>query len=163
METLTSPGSEAHTLNGPDRTGPPLLPSVFIPHGGGPCFFMDWTMGPPDTWDRLAEFLRSFADRIAVKPDAIVVVSGHHEGDVVESATAPAPPLLFDYWFPPHTYELRCPAPGSPALGRRIGEMLAEARISHRFEDQRGFETWQSCNQARLPDGIPAGSPMSAA
>lgn len=98
-------------------------------------------MGPPDTWDRLAEFLRSFADRIAVRPDAIVVVSGHHEGDVVEVGTAPAPPLLFDYYgFPPHTYELRYPAPGSPALGRRIGEVLAEAGISHRFEDQRGFD-----------------------
>ena len=21
---------------------------LFIPHGGGPCFFMDWN--PPDTW-----------------------------------------------------------------------------------------------------------------
>ncbi|HIG24261.1 MAG TPA: dioxygenase, partial [Acidimicrobiia bacterium] len=29
------------------------LPTVFIPHGGGPCFFMDWTMGPADTWDEL--------------------------------------------------------------------------------------------------------------
>ncbi|MHA1566449.1 MAG: dioxygenase, partial [Alphaproteobacteria bacterium] len=27
------------------------LPTLFIPHGGGPCFFMEWTMGPPDTWD----------------------------------------------------------------------------------------------------------------
>lgn len=23
------------------------LPTVFIPHGAGPCFFMDWTRGPP--------------------------------------------------------------------------------------------------------------------
>lgn len=124
-----------------DETGVDALPSVFIPHGGGPCFFMDWTMGPADTWDRLAEFLRSFADRLGPTPDAIVVVSGHHEGDVVEVTTAEAPSLLFDYYgFPPHTYQLRYPAPGSPTLGRRIGELLADAGIAHRFDDQRGFD-----------------------
>jgi hypothetical protein len=32
------------------------LPTIFIPHGGGPCFFMDWD--PPDTWQRMAEYLR---------------------------------------------------------------------------------------------------------
>lgn len=110
-----------------DESGIAALPSVFIPHGGGPCFFMDWTMGPADTWDRLAAFLTSFADRLGATPDAIVVVSAHHEGEIVEVSTADAPPLLFDdYGFPPHTYELRYPAPGSPPLARRIGGLLAE-------------------------------------
>ena len=27
------------------------LPTLFVPHGGGPCFFMDWD--PPDAWDRM--------------------------------------------------------------------------------------------------------------
>ncbi|MFP5576903.1 MAG: DODA-type extradiol aromatic ring-opening family dioxygenase [Acidimicrobiia bacterium] len=128
-------------MNDPAPIDPPPLPSVFIPHGGGPCFFMDWTMGPPDTWDRLAQFLRSFSDRLAVRPDAIVVISGHHEGEVVEVSTAETPSLLFDYYgFPAHTYELRYPAPGSPALGRRIGELLADASILHRLDSQRGFD-----------------------
>lgn len=119
----------------------PPLPTVFIPHGGGPCFFMEWTMGPADTWDRLAEFLTFFADRLGTAPRAIVVISGHHEGEVVEVSTAEAPPLLFDYYgFPPHTYELRYPAPGSPPLGRRIGELLAAAGIAHRFDDRRGLD-----------------------
>lgn len=128
-------------MNDPTDIDPPPLPSVFIPHGGGPCFFMDWTMGPPDTWDRLAQFLRSFSDRVGVRPDALVVVSGHHEGEIVEVSTAETPPLLFDYYgFPPHTYELTYPASGSPGLGRRIGELLADAGIVHRFDDQRGFD-----------------------
>ena len=128
-------------MNGPAIIEPPELPSVFIPHGGGPCFFMDWTMGPPDTWDRLAQFLRSFSDRLGVRPDNIVVVSGHHEGEVVEVSTAEAPRMLFDYYgFPTHTYELSYPAPGSPALGRRSGELLADAGIAHRFDDERGFD-----------------------
>jgi hypothetical protein len=29
------------------------LPALFIPHGGGHCFFMKWD--PPDTWHRMAE------------------------------------------------------------------------------------------------------------
>ena len=32
------------------------LPSLYIPHGGGPCFFMDTPPGlPRDLWDRMAE------------------------------------------------------------------------------------------------------------
>ena len=27
-------------------------PTLFIPHGAGPCFFMEWTRGPADTWGR---------------------------------------------------------------------------------------------------------------
>jgi hypothetical protein len=28
-----------------------------MPHGGGSCFFMDWTMGSPDTWEPLRGWL----------------------------------------------------------------------------------------------------------
>ena len=58
-------------MNGRKGADAPQLPSVFIPHGGGPCFFMEWTMGPRDTWDRLAQFLRSFPERVGVRPDSI--------------------------------------------------------------------------------------------
>ena len=37
----------------------PRQPVIFIPHGGGPCFFMDW----PKTWDRMAEHLRGIPQR----------------------------------------------------------------------------------------------------
>jgi hypothetical protein len=36
-------------------------PTFFIPHGGGPCFFMDWTMGPRDTWDSMASWLSAMS------------------------------------------------------------------------------------------------------
>ncbi len=117
------------------------LPTVFISHGGGPCFFMEWTMGPADTWDRLAEFLRSFEALIDRRPKAIVVISGHHEGDVVEIMSSSAPPMLFDYYgFPPHTYELSYPAPGSPELADRIAALLDTSGIAHRFDAERGFD-----------------------
>ena len=41
------------------------LPTLFIPHGAGPCFFMDWTRGPADTWDRTAAWLKGIvADQV---------------------------------------------------------------------------------------------------
>ena len=51
-------------------------PSLFIPHGGGPCFFMP---DPVGTWTGMAAYLRSIAASLAVRPIAILVVSGHWE------------------------------------------------------------------------------------
>lgn len=117
------------------------LPTVFVPHGGGPCFFMDWTMGPADTWDALAGLLRSFDQLVGPRPDAIIVVSGHHEGDIVEISSGLSPPMLFDYYgFPDHTYELSYPAPGSPVLAERVGGLLDAAGIDYRLDPDRGFD-----------------------
>ncbi len=128
-------------MEGSVTAGPGRLPTVFIPHGGGPCFFMDWTMGPPDTWYRLAEFLRSFDDMIGTRPEAIVAISAHHEGRVVEIVDGTTPSMLFDYYgFPDHTYELSYPAPGSSTVAHRIGQLLDAAGITHRYDRDRGFD-----------------------
>ena len=80
------------------------LPTFYIPHGGGPCFFMEWTMGPADTWNRLKAWLEGFASSLSTRPEALLVISGHWEGEVPTVNTAEAPPLLFDYsGFPPST------------------------------------------------------------
>ena len=90
-----------------------MEPVDFIPHGGGPCFFMDWTMGPADTWDRMAAWLRGFGAE--PRPKAIVVVSGHWEERGFAVTGAARPPLIYDYFgFPPHTYKLQYAAPGAP-------------------------------------------------
>jgi aromatic ring-opening dioxygenase catalytic subunit (LigB family) len=115
------------------------LPTLFIPHGGGPCFFMEWN--PPDTWKRMGDWLRSVADSIGIKPDAVVVISGHWEAREFTVNTGSQPPLLFDYYgFPPHTYELTYPAPGSPELAERIRGLLADAGIASGTDSQRGFD-----------------------
>jgi hypothetical protein len=44
------------------------LPTLFIPHGGGPCFFMEWTVGPPNTWHRLAAWLSHVAESMGAVP-----------------------------------------------------------------------------------------------
>jgi aromatic ring-opening dioxygenase catalytic subunit (LigB family) len=117
------------------------MPTLFLPHGGGPCFFMEWTMGPRDTWDRMAEWLRSLDASLPRTPSALLVISGHWETDVPTVLTASAPPLLFDYHgFPPHTYELTWPAPGSPELAARVQALLSSAGVRSEREPSRGFD-----------------------
>ncbi len=116
------------------------LPTVYLPHGGGPCFFMEWTMGPPDTWDRTAAWLRELGQRYE-RPSALLVVSAHWEEPVVTVQSGAQPPLLFDYYgFPPHTYELTWPAPGAPAVAARVRELLGAAGIESREDPARGFD-----------------------
>ena len=115
------------------------LPTLFIPHGGGPCFFMDWD--PPDTWARMAEYLRHVPEEAGSRPKALVVISGHWEEDVVTIQNNPAPPLLYDYHgFPPNTYEIKFPAPGAPEVSARIAELLGAAGIPWKYDRERGFD-----------------------
>jgi aromatic ring-opening dioxygenase catalytic subunit (LigB family) len=72
------------------------MPTVFLPHGGGPCFFMDWN--PPGTWDRMAAWLRGLNATLPKTPTALLVVSGHWEAPVPTVTTAAPPTLLYDYF-----------------------------------------------------------------
>ena len=117
------------------------LPTYFIPHGGGPCFFMDWTMGPADTWDHMASWLRQLHESINSKPDAIIVFSAHWENQLVTINSAANPPLYFDYYnFPPHTYELKYPAPGHPELANKIETLLLDAGIACHQDPDHGLD-----------------------
>ena len=118
-----------------------MLPSLYIPHGGGPCFFMDWTMGPSDTWDRMGAWLSGAVDTLDRRPAAIVVVSAHWESPAVAVTSGERPPLIYDYYgFPPHTYELTFPAPGAPALAAAIMTLLERAGMAAVADPSRGFD-----------------------
>jgi len=115
------------------------IPTLFIPHGGGPCFFMDWN--PPDAWDRQAAYLRNLPNSITQNPEAILIVSGHWEEDVATVQSNPMPELLFDYYgFPEHTYELKYPAPGHPILSARVVELLKSSGIQVNTNTNRGYD-----------------------
>lgn len=117
------------------------MPTLYIPHGGGPCFFMEWAMGPRDTWDKMAGWLRALGDSIGATPKAIVIISAHWEADEFMVTSQSHPPLLYDYYgFPPHTYEIKYNAPGSPALAAEIRDLLAEAGMPSRSETTRGLD-----------------------
>jgi len=118
------------------------LPSLYIPHGGGPCFFMDTPPGMPrDLWDRMAAYLRGIDASLGVRPQGVLVISGHWETEHPTVNTAARPPLLFDYYgFPEHTYHLTYPVPGSPTLARRVREVLAAAETPCDEEPERGLD-----------------------
>lgn len=115
------------------------LPTLFIPHGAGPCFFMDWE--PAGTWTRMENWLRGIPALVGARPAAIVVVSGHWEAPRFTVNAGQQPDLLFDYHgFPDGTYQLQWPAPGSPQLAQRIQQLLTEAGIESAGESRRGFD-----------------------
>lgn len=116
-------------------------PAFFIPHGAGPCFFMEWTRGPADTWARTEAFLRGLVDGLPERPRAILVVSGHWEAPVFTVGSGERPELIFDYYgFPEHTYELSFPAPGSPGLAARVRGLLGEAGLASAADAGRGWD-----------------------
>ena len=121
---------------------PERLPTLYIPHGGGPCFFMDPPPGlPRDLWERMGAYLRGIDASIGGRPKSVLVISGHWETERPTVNTGTRPPLLFDYYgFPEHTYRLTYPAAGSPSLARRVRELLSAADIPSDEEPERGLD-----------------------
>jgi aromatic ring-opening dioxygenase catalytic subunit (LigB family) len=114
------------------------LPSLYVPHGGGPCFFVD---DPDGTWKGMGQFLRELPASLPMRPRAILIVSGHWETPGFMLTASPKPKLLFDYYgFPPHTYQLRYDAPGDPQLAQRAAGLLREAGFSAALDTQRGLD-----------------------
>jgi len=116
-------------------------PAIFLPHGGGPCFFMEWTWGPADTWRATQQFLEGLAATLPAKPKALLAISGHWEEAGFTAGAVAEPELIYDYsGFPPHTYQLTWPAPGDPELAARVTTMLREAGLPASLSRTRGYD-----------------------
>ncbi len=115
------------------------LPTYFVSHGGGPWPFMKEQYG--STYDQLEASLVDMPRQIGGKPRAVLVVSGHWE-EVRPTVSAGAhPPMIYDYGgFPAHTYQVKYPAPGDPALARRVADLLGAAGHVCALDEQRGFD-----------------------
>jgi aromatic ring-opening dioxygenase catalytic subunit (LigB family) len=117
------------------------FPTLFIPHGGGPCFFMDPRPAHPTLWDKMAGYLRGIDGSLGVRPKAVLVISGHWETALPTVNTSLTHTLLFDYYgFPDDTYRLTYPAPGSAAVAARVRELLAENGTPSDEDAQRGLD-----------------------
>jgi aromatic ring-opening dioxygenase catalytic subunit (LigB family) len=121
-----------------------MLPTYFINHGGGPCFFVSGAFR--EAWSELEAYLASFQQqqqqkRLPEKPQAILLISAHWEEDVPTVNAGAAPNLLYDYYgFPDHTYKLSFPVPGAPALAHRVVNLLTEAGIQSKVNTDRGWD-----------------------
>ena len=108
---------------------------VYLSHGGGPLPIL----GDPGHAAMVA-FMQKLPKRLR-KPEAVLVISAHWEEQAATLLSAPNPPLLYDYYgFPAEAYDLTYPAPGNPALAKRIASLLEQASIPTHLDDQRGFD-----------------------
>ncbi|NCA72574.1 MAG: dioxygenase, partial [Sphingobacteriia bacterium] len=120
-------------------TGTARMPTLYVPHGAGPCFFMDWN--PPDAWNAMADFLTNVASTLPARPSSIVLVSAHWLEPAFSVTSGAQPELFYDYsGFPPHTYELRYPASGAPQLAARMAGLLGKAQLPVQQDAARGFD-----------------------
>lgn len=118
------------------------MPTYFLPHGGGPCFFMDPLPGfAPDAWDEMETFLRGIDKDLGERPKAVLVISAHWQTEQPTINRQETPPLLYDYYgFPDHTYKLTYPVKGDLALADRVESLLKSAGYAPNIETKRGLD-----------------------
>tara|TARA_R100000149_G_C5879629_1_gene144198 strand:- start:4429 stop:5175 length:747 start_codon:yes stop_codon:yes gene_type:complete len=90
----------------------------------------------------LTKALQDIPRQLSKKPDAIIMVSAHWEGNGTFLVMgSPNPPMYYDYYnFPEHTYQVRYPAPGSPDLAHELVQLVGEAGLPIAIDNQRGFD-----------------------
>jgi aromatic ring-opening dioxygenase catalytic subunit (LigB family) len=114
-------------------------PALYIPHGGGPCFFMP---DPRGIWRGMEAYLKSVTSSLPAKPKAILVISGHWEAPAFAFTGATEHPgVIFDtYGFPTETYQITWPAPGAPWLAERGRALIEGAGLPAGIDPARGFD-----------------------
>ncbi len=131
--------TQATASNSAQNSG--RLPVVYLPHGGGPWPFVELRIGSKAEQDEMARYLRGLANVPKTAPTAVLVISAHWEEAVPTVMSGAHPPMLYDYYgFPPESYEITWPAPGEPALAKRVRELLSAAGIENAENTERGFD-----------------------
>lgn len=95
-----------------------IMPAIFIGHGNplNALLRNEWTEG----WAAVGASLPC--------PRAVLCVSAHWYLPATLVSAQDSPRTIHDFGgFPRELYEVRYPAPGSPALARRVAELLAPA------------------------------------
>jgi 4,5-DOPA dioxygenase extradiol len=108
------------------------MPAVFFGHGS-PMIALE-TNETSRAWVEIAAAMPH--------PKAILCISAHWETDGVTALTAmERPRTIHDFGpsFPKALFDMQYPAPGDPALARRVATMLAPARVAL-DENQWGFD-----------------------
>ncbi|MBL0421577.1 dioxygenase [Ramlibacter sp. AW1] len=117
----------------------PRLPALFVPHGGGPSFFM--TGERKRLYQPTEDFLRGVHTLLPARPRAILLATAHWETEIPSFTGGERPGLIYDYYnFPPETYELTYPAPGDPALAQRAASLLQAAGVESAVDPAYGWD-----------------------
>jgi 4,5-DOPA dioxygenase extradiol len=107
------------------------LPSLFLSHGAP-------TLPLTDTPART--FLGELGGRLA-RPRAILVISAHWETAVPTISAVDRNETIHDFsGFPRPLYQLRYPAPGSPAVAADVAELLRVSGFESTIDRSRGLD-----------------------
>lgn len=86
------------------------------------------------------EFLAGLAGRVE-RPDAIVMVSAHHDMTEAVVTSVEAPATIHDFGgFPQKLFDLRYPAKGDPALAAEVALLVEGAGIPAFLDSRRGLD-----------------------
>lgn len=109
--------------------------ALFLSHGGGPLPLLG-----DDAHVEMVSCLKEIAERIS-RPSAMIVVSAHWEAGNATVTSGANPGLIYDYnGFPPESYEIKYPCPGSPLLASSIIQQLEKAGVNVSADNARGFD-----------------------
>ena len=115
------------------------MPALYIPHGGGPSFFMQGERKA--RYQATEDFLRSIQGLLPARPRAILIITAHWECAVPSFTSGSRPGLIYDYHgFPPETYALQYPAPGEPALAAQAAALLQAAGFAAQLAPDYGWD-----------------------
>ncbi len=109
------------------------LPAIFFGHGN-PMNALA-SNGYTQAWQRIGEQ--------TPRPGAILSISAHWFVPGTGFTISTAPKTIHDFGgFPPELYQVQYPAPGDPALARRIQKLLAPLDVT--LDNSRGLDhgTW---------------------
>lgn len=116
-----------------------MMPSVYLPHGGGPAFFMSGEMA--ELYRPMGRFLASLPGLLPSRPTAILVATAHWEADVTTFSGGRQPALIYDYYgFPPETYSIPYAAPGAPELADKAAGLLRAAGLAAHVDPAHGWD-----------------------
>jgi aromatic ring-opening dioxygenase catalytic subunit (LigB family) len=120
------------------------MPTLFVCHGAGPSFFIDWPFGGnPKAWHPMADWLARLLETLPARPRAALVISGHHVAPRATVTTGAKPSQLDRetlMGFPGDVPDLTYAQSGDPALAARVCELLSDAGISSGTDEERGLD-----------------------
>jgi len=105
------------------------LPAAFVGHGSPMNAIED------NQWHRAWREVAASLPR----PKVVLCVSAHWETDGASVTGSDRPETIHDFsGFPPALFAVRYPAPGDPALARRVADLLEPERVS--LDPARGLD-----------------------